>query len=220
MRSLRTLASAASFLLAGFGVAAAAPTRHVAEPNDATIVALSVVSATGRADVVVRVDGNVTLKHFTLSNPDKIVVDLTGATLGLPAGDSYDGVPRGGITRVRYSQFTKSVVRVVLTLDAPHKYDVTQEKGEVRVSVADASEKFESWRIGQTRDTRRETRDESAAQPAQSTQSTNRFVFDSPTETATHRVVAEMGQTRQGTAADRRPEQQQSQEPRITVNFE
>ena len=48
---------------------------------------------------MIRVDGTVTLKHFMLTKPDKIVVDSTGATLGVPAGDAYDGVSRGGITR-------------------------------------------------------------------------------------------------------------------------
>src|SRR5579884_576928 len=186
MRSLRTLAAAASSLLVAF-----APAR-AAEPNDATVVALSVEAASGRADVVVRVDGSVTLKHFTLTSPDKIVVDLTGATLGLPAGDSYDGVSRGGITRVRYSQFTKSVVRVVLTLDAPHKYEVTQEQGEVRISVADAAEKFEPWSVGETGTSRHEARvDSLAVSPA-----------------------------RPHVQLSARELQQQSQEPRITVNFE
>ena len=105
------------------GAGAALPT-----PNDATVVSLSVVPRTGRADVVVRVDGSVTFKHFTLAKPDKIVVDIAGATLGLPDGDAYDGVARGGITRIRYSQFTKTVVRVVLTLDAPHAYTVSNDE--------------------------------------------------------------------------------------------
>ena len=86
-----------------------------------------------------------TFKHFTLSKPDKIVVDLGGATLGLPAGDAYDGVARGGITRIRYSQFTKTVVRVVLTLDAPHSYTVAQKNGEVRISVDGAKGRFDPW---------------------------------------------------------------------------
>ena len=116
--------------------------------NGATVVSLSVVPATGRAEVVIRVDGTVTLKHFTLTKPDKIVVDMKGATLDLPAGGSYDGVARGGITRIRYSQFTRSVVRVVLTLDAARSYRVTQADGEVRVSVASTAAQFDPWRIG------------------------------------------------------------------------
>lgn len=142
----RTLASA---MLVAFGaiggrtaVASALPT-----PNDATVISLSVVSRTGRADVVVRVDGSVTFKHFTLAKPDKIVLDLAGATLGLPEGDAYDGVSRGGITRIRYSQFTKTVVRVVLTLDSPHSYTVSNDNGELRISLDASTDKFEPWRV-------------------------------------------------------------------------
>jgi type IV pilus assembly protein PilQ len=124
-------------------VANAVPTT----PNDATVIALSVVPTTGRADVVIRLDGAVTLKHFVLSKPDKIVVDMSGATLALPQGDAYDGVARGGITRIRYSQFTRTVVRVVLTLDAPHTYDVTQSNGEIHITVDGANDKFAPWRL-------------------------------------------------------------------------
>lgn len=156
MISHRTLATA-MFVAAGVvgGKAAAASlSAGTLPPNDAKVTALSVVpdaaapAGGARADVVIRVDGAITLKHFTMTKPDKIVVDLTGATLGVPAGDSYDGVARGGITRVRYSQFTKSTVRVVLTLDAPHTYNVVQNDGEVRISVDGARGKFDPWSVG------------------------------------------------------------------------
>src|SRR5262249_48388206 len=83
-----------------------------------------------------------------LNKPDKIVVDLSGATLGLPEGDAYDGVARGGITRIRYSQFTRTVVRIVLTLDATHPYAVTNDNGEVRISVEGSTPEFSPWAMG------------------------------------------------------------------------
>lgn len=157
MISHRTLATA-SLVAAGVvsvGNAAASTLPGLPlPPNDAKVTALSVVHGAAapaggaRADVVIRVDGAITLKHFTMTKPDKIVVDLSGATLDLPTGASYDGVARGGIESVRYSQFTKSTVRVVLTLDAPHTYNVVQNDGEVRVSVDGAGGKFEAWSIG------------------------------------------------------------------------
>lgn len=144
----RTLASV---MLAAFGAIGGRPAvlSALETPNDATVTSLSVVPATGagHADVVIRVDGTIAFKHFILSKPDKIVIDMSGATLGLPSGDAYDGVPRGGITRIRYSQFTKSVVRVVLTLDAPHDYTVSQSGGEVHVSVDGAGSKFSPWQV-------------------------------------------------------------------------
>src|SRR5262249_33807841 len=110
MISHRTLATA-MFVAAGVVGGKAAAASLVAgpplPPNDAKVTALSVVpnaaapAGGARADVVIRVDGAITFKHFTMTHPDKIVVDLAGASLGMPGGDSYDGVARGGITRVR-----------------------------------------------------------------------------------------------------------------------
>ena len=140
----RTLASS---MLAAFGAIGSHAAPATPTANEATVVSLSVVPNTGRADVVIRVDGTISYKHFTLTKPDKIVLDLAGASLGMPGGDAYDGVSRGGITRIRYSQFTKSTVRVVVTLDAAHNYDVKQQNGEVRISVDGAAEKFEPWQI-------------------------------------------------------------------------
>jgi type IV pilus assembly protein PilQ len=158
MISHRTLATAmfvAAGVVGGNAVASSTLPGTSLPPNDAKVTALSVVpdaaapAGGARADVVIRVDGAISLKHFTMTKPDKIVVDLAGASLGVPSGDSYDGVARGGITRVRYSQFTKSTVRVVLTLDAPHTYNVVQKDGEVRVSVDGGRGKFDPWSIGQ-----------------------------------------------------------------------
>jgi type IV pilus assembly protein PilQ len=203
----RTLAST---MLAAFG-AIGSPAASAANPtsNEATVVSLSVVPTTGRADVVIRVDGAVTYKHFVLAKPDKIVVDLTGATLGVPAGDAYDGVPRGGITRIRYSQFTKSVVRVVLTLDAAHTYDVTQQRGEVRISVDGSTEKFEPW---QTESTTREL----AATPEEQ-QPVERAAKPAPKREAPSSAPEEPR------ATDRAPRvvpPPQSQEPRISISWE
>jgi type IV pilus assembly protein PilQ len=151
----RTLASA---MLAAFGAVGARPTAGSARPmpNDATVISLSVVPRTGRADVVVRVEGSVSFKHFTLAKPDKIVVDLANTSLGLPDGDAYDGVSRGGITRIRYSQFTRTVVRVVVTLDGPHPYTVTNENGALHISIDGAANGFSPWAIGDNRETKAE----------------------------------------------------------------
>ncbi|HTE43671.1 MAG TPA: AMIN domain-containing protein [Gemmatimonadaceae bacterium] len=147
MISNRTLATAMLVAFGAIGGRPAALSAARVTPTDATVISLSVVPATGRANVVIRVDGSVTLKHFTLEKPDKIVVDISGATLGLPAGDAYDGIARGGITRIRYSQFTRTVVRIVLTLDATHTYDVSQENGEVKISVDGGTSKFDPWQV-------------------------------------------------------------------------
>ena len=83
----------------------------------AAVVSLSVVPTSDRADVVIGVDGPVEVHDFTLPSPNKIVVDITGASLGIPGTDPYDRIARAGIVDVRYSQYRKNVVRVVLTLE-------------------------------------------------------------------------------------------------------
>jgi type IV pilus assembly protein PilQ len=195
----RTLASS---MLAAFGAIGshAAPAKPTA--NEATVVSLSVVPNTGRADVIIRVDGTISYKHFTLTKPDKIVLDLNGATLGMPSGDAYDGVSRGGITRIRYSQFTKTTVRVVMTLDAAHTYDVKQQNGEVRVSVDGAAEKFEPWQTEGASTEATEAPKSTMQAPAKQESAPQLKEVDSR---ATRAVKAGV---------------QQSTEPKITVNWE
>jgi len=195
-------------------VAPALPTT----PNDATVIALSVVPTTGRADVVIRLDGSVSIKHFVLSKPDKIVVDMSGATLALPQGDAYDGVARGGITRIRYSQFTKTVVRVVLTLDAPHAYDVTQSNGEIHITVDGANDKFAPWRLTS------ESADALPVAPVQvkpAAPAVTRFASAPVSQPAATEPVERPAQHYGATAAEiKRFGSQQSQEPRITWSGE
>src|SRR3954463_8653404 len=89
----------------------------------ASVRSVSVVPASGRAEVVIGVDAAVDVQDFTLDSPARVVVDLKGATLDMP-GSSYDRVARGGVTNVRYSQFRSNVVRIVIELDGVHPYEV------------------------------------------------------------------------------------------------
>ena len=173
----------------------------VTRREDATVTALSVIPAERSADVVIKVSGAITFTHFTLSKPDKIVIDLNGATLGLPTGDVYDGVARGAIRGVRYSQFTRNVVRVVVTLDAPHTYGVLQGNGEVHVAIDGASD-FAQWAVGNA------TPDEHLAHGAKA--ALDPLADASVEQAARARPVA----------APARARQQQSQEPRITINWD
>jgi type IV pilus assembly protein PilQ len=120
----------------------------IARPAEGAVTSLSIVPASGHAEVVIGVDGGVAVSDFTLRSPDRIVLDLAGASLGMTPR-SYDRVARGGITDVRYSQYRKNTVRVVLYLDGQRTYQVTRADGEVRVAVTtDAGAQFAGWFIG------------------------------------------------------------------------
>jgi type IV pilus assembly protein PilQ len=98
--------------------------------------------------VIIGIAGGVAVRDFTLRSPDRIVLDLAGASLGMTAR-SYDRVARGGITDVRYSQFRKNTVRVVLYLDGQRTYQVTRAAGAVHVAVTtDPGAQFAAWHIG------------------------------------------------------------------------
>jgi|SRR5690348_2108704 len=114
----------------------------------ASVISLSVVPTADRADLIIGVDGAVEVQDFTLHGPDKIVVDVTGANLGMPSNDMYDRITRAGIVDVRYSQYRRNVVRVVLTLDSARPYSVVRGKHEVRVLVEGPSKRLDPWHIG------------------------------------------------------------------------
>lgn len=118
-----------------------------APPADGQVVAVSLVPSPGRAEFVISVRGAVTTRDFTLENPNRVVVDVSGATLATAAEPVYDGVARAGVRNVRVRQYTPSVVRVVLELDGTRAYTVTRDDDAIRVSFG-ADEAFLAWSSG------------------------------------------------------------------------
>jgi type IV pilus assembly protein PilQ len=202
-------------------------------PAEGAVTSLSVMPASGRAELVIGVDGGVEVNDFTLRSPDRIVLDVSGASLAVGAR-RYDHVARGGITDVRFSQYRKNTVRVVIYLDSQRSYDVSREDGQVRVSVAtDPTATFAGWQIGEApraastasrAERRAEPRDDSRAEPAAGEPSiADRADADSDADRIAERRVARTVSRR---ADDDRPmriiqqAQQRSQQPRITVTYQ
>ena len=119
-----------------------------ARPAEGSVRSLSVIPTSGKAEIVIGVTGGLEVRDFTLSSPDRIVIDLSGASLGL-GSRRYDRVARAGIVDVRYSQFRRGTVRVVVHLDGPRTYQLTRSEGEVRVAVTvPEGALFTAWHIG------------------------------------------------------------------------
>ena len=145
MKRVLSLAAIAAMALAPSSSRAARATVEARAARAGAVTSLSVVPADGRAEVVIGLDGPVQVQDFALRGPDKIVIDMTGASLGLPAR-GYDRVDRGGVVDVRWSQYRRNVVRVVITLDGTHEYEVSRGDGELRVRVKGAGSKdFTAW---------------------------------------------------------------------------
>ena len=116
------------------------------ETQSGEVKSLAVVSTSGRAEVVIAVDGSVSIQDFSLADPSRVVLDLKGARLTSPTR-LYDHVPRGGVTNLRAAQYRENTVRVVIDLDAEHKYAVTRNATEVHIAIdAPAGATFAAWR--------------------------------------------------------------------------
>jgi type IV pilus assembly protein PilQ len=203
----------------------------IARPAEGAVTSLSVVSASGRAEVIVGVAGGTEVRDFVLRSPDRIVIDLAGVSLGLTAS-GYDRVARGGITDVKYSQYRKNTVRVVLYLDSPHAYTVSRTEGEVHVAVTtDAAAQFAAWySSGRPADAETRTASRSEVPPSGPTRPAPKAV-DRPTVSEQPAENKSLLNAADATAPDRRTRtayvdratvvpQQRSQQPRISVTYQ
>jgi type IV pilus assembly protein PilQ len=103
---------------------------------------------------VVNVRGAVEVRDFMLQNPNRLVLDVVGAKLkGNPVA-MYDGVKRGGVVNLRYSQFQPNVVRIVLHLDRAMDYHVERVSDAIRVSFG-TDQTFLAWSSNDPQPSRR-----------------------------------------------------------------
>jgi type IV pilus assembly protein PilQ len=114
--------------------------------NDpAAVTELRVEPVAGYTEVVVRTSGEVSYSDFLLTEPPRLIVDLKGARHALGRSD-FEDIHRGGVIRVRTSQFRDDVVRIVVELTEPTSYTLTRQGGEIRVSFPNPDGAvFESW---------------------------------------------------------------------------
>jgi type IV pilus assembly protein PilQ len=113
---------------------------------DKAVTSLSVEPASNRTEVVVRLDGDVTWRHFALHNPERVVIDITGARQGLAL--TFSDIQRGGVTGMRIGQFSPQIVRVVVDLTESVKYETQEEDGAIRITFPNSHGSFEPWQTG------------------------------------------------------------------------
>ena len=138
MKGMSRMILAAALLLG-----AAPLVRAAGDPLTGEVTSVSVLPSPGRAEVVIAVRGSVDVKDFVLREPDRLVLDVTGARLS-GGTTRYDGVNRGGVRNVRYNQFRPDVVRIVLEMDVAKDYKVERSGDAIRISFG-ADRTFLSW---------------------------------------------------------------------------
>jgi type IV pilus assembly protein PilQ len=116
--------------------AAAAPQGSVRE--------VQIASVHGATEIAIFWDGSVEVRQFQLTSPSRLIVDLHGAALAFDES-SFDAIGRGGITRLRSSQFRDNVVRLVFDLLGPAELEVSQDRGVYRARFTNPGPEFETW---------------------------------------------------------------------------
>jgi type IV pilus assembly protein PilQ len=131
-------------MLATFAIFGGPSSGRADGPASGEVTGVSVQPSPGRADVIVNVRGAVEVRDFVLERPDRLVLDVVGAKLKDNAGTMYDGVKRGGVLNIRYSQFQSNVVRIVMELDQAKDYHLERVADAIRVSFG-TDESFVGW---------------------------------------------------------------------------
>jgi len=127
----------------GAGLAVATPARAEG-PGSGEVTAVSLAPSAGKAEVVIAVRGAVDVRDFVLASPDRLVLDVVGAKLSDAAPAVYDGVKRGGVLNLRYSQFRPDIVRIVIDLDSPKAYEVARQGESIKITFG-ADQGFQAW---------------------------------------------------------------------------
>ncbi len=143
-RILRASACTPSLLLAAALAAGGAAPARAEGPGTGEVTAVSLAPSAGKAELVIAVKGAVDVRDFVLASPDRLVLDVVGAKLGEAAPAVYDGMKRGGVLNLRYSQFRPDIVRIVVELDGPKAYEVSRQGESIKVAFGTA-QRFQAW---------------------------------------------------------------------------
>ena len=135
---------AAAAGVAVFAATTVAPSSIAAQ---ALVKGVRVESSQAGTYVAVSLTDSVGRSAFTLAGPNRIVLDLPGATLGAIGGRAYDGQPRGPVQNIRMAQYRPDIVRVVIDVDGVARYSVSGGT-EVRVALAGGTETA-AWSTGE-----------------------------------------------------------------------
>jgi type IV pilus assembly protein PilQ len=114
-------------------------------PSDVREVKITPSGA--ETEITVVVGGEVTVHHFMLAEPPRLILDVEDAAHSLNR-HSYEAIGRGGVIRLRSSQFRPDVVRLVFDLTRELAYDVDQSGGSVHVRFQNPGEAFTEWSTG------------------------------------------------------------------------
>ena len=124
-------------------IVAAVALNTDAFPGSEAVTEVRVAAAGGETEIVVVAEGDIQVSDFLLDEPTRLILDLRGARHALPRY-AYEEIGRGGVIRMRTSQFLEDVVRLVIDLTFAPTYTVSVNRGVVRVWSQASTKRFPS----------------------------------------------------------------------------
>lgn len=113
-------------------------------PSSEAVTEVRIAAAGGETEIVIIAEGDIQVSDFLLDEPTRLVLDLRGARHALPRY-AYEEIGRGGVIRMRTSQFLDDVVRFVIDLTYAPTYTVSVSGGVVTVRFRNPGPPFEPW---------------------------------------------------------------------------
>lgn len=211
-------AARASGSLANSAVAAVSTPAAASDEAGEEAPAVSGVRVTAEGSetlVSIAAGDGASVQDFLLADPTRLVVDVKQARHSLSRMNYSVG--RGGIVRLRTSQFRDGVVRLVFELTRRPDYSLRRTDGEVRIRFENPGGAFAAWSTGEGTADRSATPDPSARVAAAGADDGG-VPLPPPGENA--RQAAENVDGITVTGSESAPVRQQQTVPRITVTYD
>jgi type IV pilus assembly protein PilQ len=113
-------------------------------PGSEAVTEIKIAAVGRETEIVVIAEGEIEVSDFLLDEPTRLILDLRGARHALPRY-AYEEIGRGGVIRLRSSQFLEDVVRLVIDLTFAPTYSVDASRGTVTVRFDNPGPPFEPW---------------------------------------------------------------------------
>ncbi len=116
-------------------------------PDAEPVTEIKIAAVDGETEIVIVAEGEIEVSDFLLDEPTRLILDLRGARHALPRY-TYEEIGRGGVIRLRSSQFLDDVVRLVIELTFAPVYSIDVRAGVVTVRFRNPGPPFEPWSTG------------------------------------------------------------------------
>lgn len=107
-------------------------------PELASVDSIKYSSSTNKTKI--SIDGEFEYTSFVLTNPDRVVIDISGAILNVD-GPKEINPNNKNLTAIRFSQNEEDVVRIVFDVNAKTEYEITEKSDELIIELKETTYK-------------------------------------------------------------------------------